>query len=192
MERSSITPNSAGLRALLMPLGGLVGGALVTGVGLSPALVIVGFAYLATTMAPAFLPSFRQMNRQPNHHDRLKRRHDHPLMVVGQTLDLFGRSSPADPDVPPAEPLSGCLALWPTLREPRLPASRVGIGCGTPTWWAISVVPTRPRSLSSPPVVGVEWRGRPWCGRHRKARRLRGCCTHRYGRARPGALPAFG
>lgn len=47
----------------LMPFGGLVGGALVTGVGLSPALVIVGFAYLATTMAPAFLPSFRQMNR---------------------------------------------------------------------------------------------------------------------------------
>lgn len=47
----------------LMPLGGLVGGALVTGVGLSPALVIVGFAYLATTMAPAFVPSFRQMNR---------------------------------------------------------------------------------------------------------------------------------
>jgi MFS family permease len=48
----------------LMPLGGLVGGALITGVGLSPALVIVGFAYLATTMAPAFVPSFRQMNRQ--------------------------------------------------------------------------------------------------------------------------------
>lgn len=47
----------------LMPLGGLVGGALVTGVGLSPALLIVGFAYLATTMAPAFVPSFRQMNR---------------------------------------------------------------------------------------------------------------------------------
>ncbi len=50
----------------LMPLGGLVGGALVTGVGLSPALLIVGFAYLATTMAPALVPSFRQMNR-PGH-----------------------------------------------------------------------------------------------------------------------------
>lgn len=48
----------------LMPLGGVVGGALITGVGLSPALVIVGFAYLATTMAPAVVPSFRQMNRQ--------------------------------------------------------------------------------------------------------------------------------
>lgn len=48
----------------LMPLGGLVGAALITGVGLSPALVIVGFAYLATTMAPAVVPSFRQMNRQ--------------------------------------------------------------------------------------------------------------------------------
>lgn len=48
----------------LMPLGGLVGGALITGVGLSPALVIVGCVYLATTMAPAFVPSFRQMNKQ--------------------------------------------------------------------------------------------------------------------------------
>jgi hypothetical protein len=48
----------------LMPLGGLVGGALIAGVGLPPALVIVGLAYLATTMAPAFVPSFRQMNRR--------------------------------------------------------------------------------------------------------------------------------
>lgn len=48
----------------LMPLGGLVGAALITGVGLSPALTIAGIAYLATTMAPAVVPSFRQMNRQ--------------------------------------------------------------------------------------------------------------------------------
>lgn len=48
----------------LMPLGGLVGGALVTGVGLSPAFVIIGFAYLVTTLAPAVIPSFRQMDRQ--------------------------------------------------------------------------------------------------------------------------------
>lgn len=48
----------------LMPFGGLVGAALITGVGLSPAFVVIGIAYLATTMAPAFVPSFRQMNRQ--------------------------------------------------------------------------------------------------------------------------------
>lgn len=51
----------------LMPFGGLVGAALITGVGLSPAFIVVGVAYLATTMAPAFLPSFRGMNRKSEH-----------------------------------------------------------------------------------------------------------------------------
>jgi hypothetical protein len=49
----------------LMPFGGVLGGALVSGVGLSPALLIVGLAYLAATMSPALIPSFRGMNRQP-------------------------------------------------------------------------------------------------------------------------------
>jgi MFS family permease len=53
----------------LMPLGGLVGGALVTSAGLSLALGIVGFAYLVTTVAPAVVPSFRQMNRPSHPHD---------------------------------------------------------------------------------------------------------------------------
>jgi hypothetical protein len=48
----------------LMPLGGIVGGLLVSGIGLSPALWVIGVAYFATTMAPALLPSFRGMNRQ--------------------------------------------------------------------------------------------------------------------------------
>jgi predicted MFS family arabinose efflux permease len=49
----------------LMPLGGLLGGVLVTGVGLDPSLAVVGLCYLAATMAPAFLPHFREMDRQP-------------------------------------------------------------------------------------------------------------------------------
>jgi MFS family permease len=49
----------------LMPLGGVLGGVLVTGFGLNPALLVVGLAYFAATMAPAFLPRFREMNRQP-------------------------------------------------------------------------------------------------------------------------------
>jgi MFS family permease len=49
----------------LMPLGGVLGGVLVTGVGLNPALLVIGVCYFAATMAPAFLPTFRQMNRQP-------------------------------------------------------------------------------------------------------------------------------
>jgi MFS family permease len=48
----------------LMPLGGILGGVLVSGIGLSPALLVVGVAYFVTTMAPALLPSFRGMNRQ--------------------------------------------------------------------------------------------------------------------------------
>jgi hypothetical protein len=47
----------------LMPLGGVLGGVLVTGLGLDPALLVVGLCYFAATMAPAFLPSFRGMNR---------------------------------------------------------------------------------------------------------------------------------
>jgi MFS family permease len=48
----------------LMPLGGVLGGVLVSGIGLSPALWVIGIAYFVTTMAPALLPSFRGMNRQ--------------------------------------------------------------------------------------------------------------------------------
>jgi MFS family permease len=49
----------------LMPLGGVLGGVLVTGVGLDPALLVVGLCYFAATMAPALLPTFRGMDRQP-------------------------------------------------------------------------------------------------------------------------------
>ena len=48
----------------LMPLGGILGGVLVSGIGLSPALVVIGVAYFVTTMSPALVPSFRGMNRQ--------------------------------------------------------------------------------------------------------------------------------
>jgi predicted MFS family arabinose efflux permease len=49
----------------LMPLGGVLGGVLVSGVGLDPALLVVGLCYFVATMAPAFLPHFREMDRQP-------------------------------------------------------------------------------------------------------------------------------
>lgn len=47
----------------LMPLGGLLGGLAMAGLGLSPALLIAGIAYAATTMAPTRVPSFRAMDR---------------------------------------------------------------------------------------------------------------------------------
>ncbi|KRE98855.1 MFS transporter permease [Nocardioides sp. Soil777] len=49
----------------LMPLGGVLGGLAVTAVGVSPALLIAGAAYLVTTMAPTRVPSFRAMDRAP-------------------------------------------------------------------------------------------------------------------------------
>ncbi len=47
----------------LMPLGGILGGLVVSGIGLDPALLVVGLCYFAATMAPAFLPAFRGMDR---------------------------------------------------------------------------------------------------------------------------------
>jgi MFS family permease len=59
-----VTALSSALCWSLMPFGGVLGGALVSGIGLSPALLVVGLAYLAATMSPALIPSFRGMNRQ--------------------------------------------------------------------------------------------------------------------------------
>jgi MFS family permease len=47
----------------LMPLGGVLGGLAVTAMGVSPALLVAGAAYLVTTMAPTRVPSFRAMDR---------------------------------------------------------------------------------------------------------------------------------
>ena len=59
-----VTALTSALCWSLMPLGGVLGGVLVSGIGLSPAMMVVGIAYFATTMAPALIPSFRGMNRQ--------------------------------------------------------------------------------------------------------------------------------
>jgi MFS family permease len=49
----------------LMPLGGLSAGLLVTSLGIAWALALFGAAYLVATMAPAFVRSFRGMDRRP-------------------------------------------------------------------------------------------------------------------------------
>jgi hypothetical protein len=49
----------------LMPFGGVLGGALIAGFGLSAALLLVGAAYFVATMAPAAGPRFRAMDRPP-------------------------------------------------------------------------------------------------------------------------------
>jgi MFS family permease len=49
----------------LIPFGGLLGGVLVTGLGISPALLLVGGAYFVTTMVPAVRPRWRELDERP-------------------------------------------------------------------------------------------------------------------------------
>lgn len=49
----------------LMPLGGLLGGLLITRFGLSAAFAMIGVAYLATTLLPLAVPSFRGFAQRP-------------------------------------------------------------------------------------------------------------------------------
>ncbi len=49
----------------LMPLGGLLGGALVTGFGLTVAMLACGAAYFLVTMLPAADPKWREMDHRP-------------------------------------------------------------------------------------------------------------------------------
>ncbi len=65
-----VTSLSNALCWSLMPFGGILGGLLVSGLGLTTALVIVGLAYFVTTMAPTVLPSFREMDRVTVTEDR--------------------------------------------------------------------------------------------------------------------------
>ena len=58
-----VTALNSALCWSLMPLGGVLGGLLVSGVGLNPAMLVVGACYFAATMAPTLLPHFREMDR---------------------------------------------------------------------------------------------------------------------------------
>jgi MFS family permease len=49
-----------------IPFGGLVGGACVAAVGLSPALLLLGGAYFAATMLPAVQPAWRTLDSPPS------------------------------------------------------------------------------------------------------------------------------
>jgi MFS family permease len=46
-----------------MPVGGLAGGALTEALGIRPALLIAGLAYLVTTLSPFVFPAWRDMDR---------------------------------------------------------------------------------------------------------------------------------
>ena len=49
----------------LMPLGGLLGGVLVSGWGLTVAMLAIGAAYFLVTMSPAVDPAWRAMDDRP-------------------------------------------------------------------------------------------------------------------------------
>lgn len=58
----------------LMPLGGVLGGVLVSGFSYVPAVLAVGLASFAATVAPTLLPRFREM--------------DHPLEALGLSPEV--------------------------------------------------------------------------------------------------------
>jgi MFS family permease len=49
-----------------IPLGGVVGGLLVTAVGLAPALLVCGTAYLCATLLPALRAEWREIDHRPS------------------------------------------------------------------------------------------------------------------------------
>jgi MFS family permease len=49
----------------LMPLGGLLGGVLISGFGLTAAMLAIGAAYFLVTIAPALDPRWKEMDRRP-------------------------------------------------------------------------------------------------------------------------------
>lgn len=58
-----VTAMNAALCFALIPFGGLVGGALISTIGLAAALSLTGFAYLAATLFPLALKSFRGFDK---------------------------------------------------------------------------------------------------------------------------------
>lgn len=65
-----VTALTTSLAWSLIPLGGVVGGAAIAGIGLSPALFVLGLAYFAATMLPTVRPEWRQIDqgRRENRH----------------------------------------------------------------------------------------------------------------------------
>lgn len=49
-----------------IPLGGVLAGAAITGIGLTPALVVAGGIYLVTTTAPGLLSQWRELDDRPD------------------------------------------------------------------------------------------------------------------------------
>ncbi|NNH56302.1 MFS transporter [Rhizobium laguerreae] len=58
-----VTAMNAALCFVLIPFGGLVGGALISMIGLAAALSLTGFAYFAATLFPLALKSFRGFDK---------------------------------------------------------------------------------------------------------------------------------
>jgi len=58
-----VTTISNALCWSLMPFGGLLGGVLSETIGVTAALLVVGFAYLVATMAPLAIPAFRSFDK---------------------------------------------------------------------------------------------------------------------------------
>jgi MFS family permease len=75
----------------LMPFGGILGGLLIAGLGLAPALVVVGAAYFLVTMLPAVDPRWREMDVRPSGREPGADREEsgaHPVAARGLVEDV--------------------------------------------------------------------------------------------------------
>ena len=82
-----VTALNTSLCWALIPFGGVVGGALIAGLGLSPALLVVGAAYLLATTLPALQPQWRELDARPADRDTGRRRPADPSAGSGRSAD---------------------------------------------------------------------------------------------------------
>jgi MFS family permease len=85
-----VTALNTSLCWALIPFGGIVGGLAIAAVGISPALLLLGLAYFAVTMLPAFRPEWRDLDKDRG----TPSRHEGPDDGVGEQPAAPGQNQP--------------------------------------------------------------------------------------------------
>ena len=85
-----VTALNTSLCWALIPFGGIVGGLAIAAFGISPTLLLLGLAYFAVTMLPAFRPEWRDLDKDR----RTPSRHESPDDGVGEQPAAPGQHQP--------------------------------------------------------------------------------------------------
>lgn len=133
-----------------IPLGGLIAGAAVASVGLTPVLLACGAAYFLTTNLAALRPEWRTMDGRGARDEPEPLRPSAP--AGGEETGAAGRAQPPDAAEEHGHRRAGCpgdASAGPAPAGLRWSA-RGGRGCGTGTWWARRQARSRPSSGLQP------------------------------------------